>query len=71
MLTLCQAVADSCLISPPHFLCLWIYGCLDIKTRETAVNVLFSLERQVTAGLITQLDATEVVVVSEVLSFPK
>lgn len=49
---------------------MWIYGCLDTKTRETTVNVLFSLKGQVTAELITLLDATEVLV-SEILSFPK
>lgn len=39
VLTLCQALAESCLLSPPHSLCMWIYGCLDTKTRETAVNL--------------------------------
>lgn len=49
---------------------MWIDGCLDTKTRETAVNVLFSLKGQVTAELMSLRDATEVVV-SEGLSFPK
>lgn len=70
VLTLSQALPESCLLSPPHLLCKWIYGCLDTRTRETAVNVLFSLKGQDAAELITLLDAAEVVV-SEVLSFPK